>query len=234
MAGVGRYWTFIELCASKMEKERDEEFTDAHCYFEFDKTFLMRALGYHNHVHLMCYLGDMQVIGMCSVSDKSMTVVCHVPKLLECMAREYKRARPRRVLGGPKKKIEIKEEDKEREDADILPFDDPPPKPKQPALSQVNSADDVLKSMPIVRRDLLTQKFGESFVREEVHRAFDWHMANPSAVPNTPGRWQQKIMSWFNRIADQPEHKGRNTTAEDVAFRKHWEEQERKQRGETQ
>lgn len=108
-AGVGRYWTFIELCAEKLEKMPDEEFSDAHCNFEFEKTFLMRALGYHNLTHTRRYLSDMQVIGLCWVSDTDVTYKCYVPKLLESLDRDSRRARKIR----PKIKIEDKEEDKE-------------------------------------------------------------------------------------------------------------------------
>ncbi len=139
MAGIGRYWTLLELCASKMEKLRNEEITEAHCHFEFDKTFLMQALGYHNHTTLLSYLGDGSVIGLWLVDDESMIVRCCIPKLLECMDRDYRRTRPVRGSATPKEldieeDIEIKKKVKKKNPVgkppapDVLEFDSVPQK----------------------------------------------------------------------------------------------------------
>jgi hypothetical protein len=122
--GIGRYWTLIELCAEKLEKKRDENLTEEHCVFEFEKTFLMQALGYHNHRHTACYLSALQVIGLCSVSDDGMVYVCSIPKLLESMDRQSKRARPERGQSVPKDK----DKDKDKEYIGISANAEPPHK----------------------------------------------------------------------------------------------------------
>lgn len=106
LAGLARYWIFIELCASKLEKNRTEELTVAHCHFEFEKHYLMRSLGYANLKQTLCYLQGMAELNLCSVDEGPMLYLCSVPKLLECMDRGTVRARPGRAKSGLKIKIE--------------------------------------------------------------------------------------------------------------------------------
>lgn len=106
--GVGRYWTLVELCAEKLSKDRDEEYTIEHCVFEFEKSYLMRILGYGNLLHTSSYLSALSVIGLCSVCETPVAYLCSMPKLLECMDRDTKKARPERGQSAPKIKNKIK------------------------------------------------------------------------------------------------------------------------------
>lgn len=113
--GIGRYWTFIELCAEKMTKEQASEFTEEHCVFEFERSYLMLSLGYANLKQASSYLQAMAELGLCSVEAQGELYRCSVPKLLECMDRDSKRARQERAAGAPKKKIKKKIKDKEED-----------------------------------------------------------------------------------------------------------------------
>lgn len=113
MAGVGRYWLFVELCAEKLHKAKDEEYTEAHCHFEFERAYLMRSLGYANLKQCSSYLHALAELGLCSVSDSAEVFSCSMPKLLECMDRDSKRARTERAPSAPKRKRKKEEKEKE-------------------------------------------------------------------------------------------------------------------------
>ena len=139
--GVGRYWTFVELCVEKLEKGRNEELTDCHCEFEFERTYLMQSLGYASHKQVSNFLKILAELGLitdqarghleptlntptpcgdASVSSRwleanAMVFRCSMPKLLESMDRDSKRARTMRVGAAPKKKKKIKDKELDKE-----------------------------------------------------------------------------------------------------------------------
>lgn len=127
MKGVGRYWVFLELCAEKMEKRRGEEFVEKHCRFDFEKHYLMRSLDYANVMQVSRYLHALAELGLCSVVETDEVFECFVPKLLECIDRDSKRARPKRDQDAPK----MKKEDKDKEEEEEGKAPQPPPPPVQ-------------------------------------------------------------------------------------------------------
>lgn len=121
MAGVGRYWLFVELCAEKLNKDKEEEYTEAHCSFEFEQGYLSRTLGFGNVKQCSTYLEGLADLGLCSAQGTGDVYACSMPKLLECMDRDAKRARTERVQAAPKKKRKNKEKEEEREIGASLP-----------------------------------------------------------------------------------------------------------------
>lgn len=107
VTGIGMWWILVELCAEKLDKERDEEFTKAHCVFEFECGYLCQELGTNRR-------GIGQVLGTFAehslISSDISDNVCRIemPKLLECLDRDSARARPERGHGAPKIKKKIK------------------------------------------------------------------------------------------------------------------------------
>jgi hypothetical protein len=45
MGGIGSFWCLVEACSESMEKARDERFSEDHCHFSFDKSYLANILG---------------------------------------------------------------------------------------------------------------------------------------------------------------------------------------------
>lgn len=120
LSGVGRYWLFVELCAEKLHKSKDEEYTEAHCHFEFEKCYLSRSLGFANLKQCSRYLEAIAELGLSSVQDNGEVYSCSMPKLLECMDRDTKRARVERVPSAPKRKRKNKEKEREIESGAAL------------------------------------------------------------------------------------------------------------------
>jgi len=115
VAGIGRYWLFVELCAEKMTKHKEEEYSEKHCSFEFEKVYLMRCLGYANLKQCSSYLHALAELGLSAVQETPETYRCSMPKLLECIDRDSNRARTLRVVGAPKRKRKNKEKEEEIE-----------------------------------------------------------------------------------------------------------------------
>lgn len=107
MAGVGMYWTLAELCGEKLKKDPEEEFTRAHCDFDFECGYLCRELGTNRRGigHVLGVFAEHSLISADCFED---VIRIKMPKLLECLDRDSKRARIPRVDGAPKKKIENK------------------------------------------------------------------------------------------------------------------------------
>lgn len=114
--GHSAWWILVELCAEKMEKRRDEEFTEEHCKFVFDERFLRDSLRLSG-ANVAAYLHQYATMALLRCDLVKGEWHLEMPKLLESMDRDTKRTRPGRGQDAPKIKIEIKIEDKEEEGA---------------------------------------------------------------------------------------------------------------------
>lgn len=113
LKAIGVYWTIVELCAEKMAKKDEEVFTDAHCHFEFDLEYIRDTLGLHQTATCLMYVRCLTDVGLMSATCKDDVLSIYMPKLLECLDRDAKRARIVRDPCAPKNKKKIKEEDEE-------------------------------------------------------------------------------------------------------------------------
>lgn len=97
----------------------------------------------------------------------------------------------------------------------ILNFDIPPddPPPVRPTHIRINSADELLSSIPIFRREEWNQKFGADIVEREVKEAYTYHTADTSKAPRSTGKWQQHLLVWFKILGEKPEHKDKASSA---------------------
>ncbi len=118
--GHSVWWLLVEICAEKLEEHRDEEFTEEHCRFAFNARFLYRALHLHSTT-VEPVLNQLSTLGLLAFTVVEDEFNIHIPKLLECLDRDSRRARPGRVLAAPKIKKKIKNKEEEREVALTLP-----------------------------------------------------------------------------------------------------------------
>jgi len=106
--GIGAYWILVELCAEKLDKGAAELFDESHCSFEFDTEYLRDTLQTHQlknlEMYLRCY-GDVGLMSHQSIDD---VTTIYMPKLLECLDRDSKRARTQRDHSAPKIKSKRK------------------------------------------------------------------------------------------------------------------------------
>lgn len=211
MAAVGRYWTFVELCAEKMNKERDEEYTEHHTTFAFAKPYLTSSLGYANLKQASSYLEALAELGLCSTQDMGDVWACSMPKLLECIDRDAKRARPERGRAAPKNKNQEKEKeiDKEGEkDKEKNAQSAPPPEPffqkrfnpkDLPTVGEIwNSGCSPLTKITMttrtwnVRSDVLLADYGP----EEIRRAVALVSSNAFLTGANRRKWKATF-AWF-------------------------------------
>jgi len=111
MAGVGMYWNLAELCAEKLNKEANEEFTSEHCVFEFDLSSLSECLGVKSG-RVEVILKSFQELGQLSYERVDFIFKISMPKLLECLDRDASYTRKKREPNAVKTRQE-KEEEKE-------------------------------------------------------------------------------------------------------------------------
>lgn len=108
MAGVGCYWTLVELCAEKLEKLPHEEYTEAHCVFRFHERIVRQSL-HLSSTNVAQMLNICQTLVALSWTRVGNEVEIKMPKLLEYMDRDSKRARTMRDMPAPKRKNKEKE-----------------------------------------------------------------------------------------------------------------------------
>ena len=111
LKAIGIYWVLVELCAEKMTKEKTEEYGDQHCHFEFNTGYIRDTLGLHQTSTLAMYLRWYSDVGVMSAQCSNDVTSIYMPKLLECIDRDSKRARTERGATAPK----IKNKDKDKE-----------------------------------------------------------------------------------------------------------------------
>lgn len=112
MAGIGMYWSLVEICAEKLDKKADEEFTKEHCVFEFDLGVLSECLGV-KPARVQVILNSFSEHSLLRASSDNFIIKIEMPKLLESLDRDAKRARTERATAAPK--IKSKKEDQEQD-----------------------------------------------------------------------------------------------------------------------
>lgn len=197
MKGVGIYWTLVELCAEKLIKDDAEEFTVEHCNFTFHHRYIRDTLETHQLKNLLMYLRSMSDVGLMSFECIDDVIVISMPKLLECMDRDAKRARTKRAASAPKKKNKDKEEDKEKEEdicsepSNLVPIKPP----SSNALISISSNQQVAISTDLIKS--WADTYPKEFLDIEVKKARSWIIANPHKAPKKS--WGRFFNSWFDR-----------------------------------
>lgn len=109
--GISCYWTLLELCAEKLEKQRDESLSEEHCVFVFHEQYLRKNLRISS-AKLQKFLRFCSTNSQLCLNFAEEKLEIKMPKLLEYMDRDARRPRP--CAPKIKIKIEDKEEDKEK------------------------------------------------------------------------------------------------------------------------
>jgi hypothetical protein len=112
--GHSCWWILVELCAEKLEKDKSEEYTEAHCRFVFNERFLRSNLRI-GRAKVRAILNQCQTLALLSFQISENEIQIDMPKLLECLDRDSKRARTERAPTAPKKKRKIKKKEEEKE-----------------------------------------------------------------------------------------------------------------------
>jgi len=112
MAGIGQYWTLVEMCAEKLEKGGETEFRAEHCVFSFERGHLANELGIKSK-RSENILGTFQEHSLIQLECSENVITIKMPKLLEILDRDSRRARHDRATTAPKRKKKKKIKDKE-------------------------------------------------------------------------------------------------------------------------
>lgn len=177
MKAIGMYWVLVELCAEKMIKNKEEEYTEEHCRFEFDARYLRDTLGLHQTSTVSMYLRCYADVGLMSVECSDDVCSIYMPKLLECMDRDAKRARAERDPAAPKRKSKRKKEETVEilSGQQLLEIFDPETKSTWPALYPE-----------------------PGFVERGAVECVEHYRDSPKC-PTTARGWKQAFRSWLKR-----------------------------------
>lgn len=196
--GIACYWILVEMCAEKLDKAREEEFTEEHCKFTFHEKILRQNLRI-SRTNVELFLGFCAGFSLLSFEITESEIKIYMPKLLESMDRDAKRARPPRVQAAPKKKIKIKKknkkEDKEEEKeviSTVVQKSTPMPSPESP--------DDLLKIISEKTQKTWATLYADpEFISRELIKAFSYYDNNPRKKPKSKRGWTAAINSWLER-----------------------------------
>lgn len=95
MAGIGCLWNLTESCAGLMEKSRDEKYSETHCQFNFDISYIANIFGCKPG-RVPVILKTFQECNQLRFSIEGFIIKIEMPKLLEWLDRDTDRARPKR------------------------------------------------------------------------------------------------------------------------------------------
>jgi hypothetical protein len=111
--GYGAYFILVEMCVDKMDKERDEEFTEAHCRFRFSERLIREKLRMRS-TKVELFLSSCSTLDLLQFTKVEDEFNFYLPKLLEYLDRHSRKARPKRATSGPQAGLD-KEQDKEQD-----------------------------------------------------------------------------------------------------------------------
>lgn len=169
MEGLGRYWILVEICAEKLEKEMAEEYTEAHCIFRFDQRYLRDTLRLHQLSKVSMFLACIADVGLMSFSCVDHVVVISMPKLLECLDRDTKRARTVRATAAPKIKKKIKSKIVEVEETQTAQTAAPISSAKKKReIIKIKNAQELVDTFSEEFLAQLRETYGDHFVGQEI------------------------------------------------------------------
>lgn len=198
--GVACYWILVEMCAEKLVKTSEEEFGESHCIFGFHEKILRQNLRI-SRKNLELFLGYCQGFSLLSFKKSESFIEIAMPKLMESLDRDTKRARTVRAESAPKKKIKNKEEEKE-EDKEYMASNDFSESSLPEIHPDLNSISEIIieRKISFKSQQAILQAFPEpQFVISEIKKMLAWEAANPS---NKKKNFSRFATNWLTRSWD--------------------------------
>lgn len=203
-AGPCCYWIMVELCAGKLEKEPGALYTEADCVFRFHER-LLREKFRLGSAKVQAWLNQSQTLALLSFKKTGSIYEISMPKLLEILDRDSKRARPERGSAAPRNK---KEEDKKQE--------------HQPVV--VSSSEELIQKLGDEVMGRLRAAFPDpKFVVTQLRSCFEFYQApkRRDRAPATAATWERALRSWMEK--NWIDHVARSAPDPVAAMRAQWE-----------
>lgn len=112
------YWILVELCGEKLEAVRGQIITEADCLFSFSPRVVRQALRI-SPTNLRRLLDICQTNDLLSFEFSGISLVIKMPKLLEILEKDVKKAKKERAKKSPDPLLEKNRLEKNREDKDL-------------------------------------------------------------------------------------------------------------------
>ena len=112
-AGYSTYFILLEICAGKLEKSKDEELSEEHCHFTINERLLREKCRLRS-TKVRLILDYCSTLDLFSVESNGNELNFYMPKLLEYIDRDSKRARKLREISAPTARLD-KDKDKDKD-----------------------------------------------------------------------------------------------------------------------
>lgn len=209
--GIACYWILVEMCAEKLDKNPSEEFTESHCNFTFHEKILRQNLRLSKG-KLETFLGFCQGFSLLFFKKSESLYEIGMPKLLESLDRDTKRARTERAMAAPKKKKEDKDKEEDKEYIARNDFSESSSAKVIPEFLTIEKIILERKVSEVAQRNIL-QAFPEpDWVISEIYKMIAWESTNPGKRKKNFGRF---AMNWLTRSWDSRRHKKEEFKIED-------------------
>lgn len=177
LEGYAAYFILMEMCAEKLKKEPEEGFTAEHCRFTFNERTLREKLRMRS-TKVELFLNSCSTLVLLQFTRTEDEFNFYVPKLLECLDRDSRRARHDRVQAAPKIKSKEKESKSKR------------------SPRSFQSVEDLLANLPQQTKESWEKLYPKDFRDRETVRAFEHHSHKKEM---TMRGWCRAIGGWLER-----------------------------------
>lgn len=195
--GHSCFWILVEMCAEKLEKRRDEEYTAEHCKFTFSSR-LVRANLRLRSTKVQLLLNSYSVLGLLRFKLDENEIEIEMPKLLESIDRDTNRARPARgqSAAGPRQE---KEKEKEEEGRAAKSERSPPPLDR----ILVTSVETITQCVPKEQWENWASVYDPQYIKLELMKMASWLIANKTKNRKSLKGLTLFVNSWLARDWDK-------------------------------
>lgn len=212
-AGPNCYWILVAICVEKLDKEQGRKFTEADCEFHFHER-LIREKFRLSRPKIQAWLDLAQTLDLLSFEISKSEIKIVMPKLLESLDRDAKRARHKRGETATDARLEGDKEEEREKDKEIEVEE-------QPAATQKNSVPEIrttgqkfgplpeFASDPILAPALsgITHDVQKGWVerweleplRQILRNAVQHHTAKENVPASAISNWGLRLNTWIRR-----------------------------------
>lgn len=220
--GYAVWFILLEMCAEKMQKSKDENYSEIHCKFSFHERLVRQKL-HLSQTKVRNILDKCQELSLLSYEVVGKDFNFYIPKLLESLDRDQRRARQVRDSGAANvrleersKNIRIKNKEVRREEAsaaDVVPAQAEPTEasPHSKVFESLAELFVVRKIKPELSSSWLLAFPEPDWITQEINKAVAWENANPRNRKKDFGRF---MTNWLNRGWDNRRTTSINNRAE--------------------
>ncbi len=168
LEGYAAFFILTEICASKLEKEPNQKFTEEHLKFTFNERIVREKLRMRS-TKVELFLNYCSTLDLLQFTKDQDEINFYFPKLLESLDRDTKRARTVRATAAPKIKKKIKKKIVEVEETQTAQTAAPiSSEKKKREIIKIKNAQELVNTFSEEFLAQLRETYGDHFVGQEI------------------------------------------------------------------